>query len=289
VPTLGFTALAALQLLAIMVVANRVSGGLVAFQLALNFFYLPTAIVTWPIARAILPQLSRLHHSGDERLFHDELRRAVAVASFVIIPTAFAYAALSTQLADVLALGQLGRGDGPRLMALSLAALAPGVVGDGWFTLGTYAFYARHDARSPVHSMGIRVGVALCCMAMAWLVRGSAVLVLLGAAISLGSVVGAVHAGWRLRRRLPPTKQPLLIPLARTVVASLIMVVSLHLAALALGGLPQTKPAQLLALAFTALIGAVVFLGVQVAFRAPELGWLKQSLIPRRIRARSRR
>src|SRR6266704_3514916 len=47
VPTLAFTGLAALQVFALMVVASRVRGGLVAFQLALNFFYLPTAVVTW--------------------------------------------------------------------------------------------------------------------------------------------------------------------------------------------------------------------------------------------------
>src|SRR6266545_1293115 len=37
-PTLAYTGLAASQILAIMVVANRLAGGLVAFQLALNFF-----------------------------------------------------------------------------------------------------------------------------------------------------------------------------------------------------------------------------------------------------------
>lgn len=290
VPTLGFTALAASQIFAVMVVANRVPGGLVAFQLALNFFYLPTAVVTWPIARALLPQLARLHHAGDGRRFRNELLRAVTVASFVTIPTALAYVTLSNQLAHVLAFGQLGRNDGPQLMALSLAALAPGVVGEAWFTLGTYALYARHDPRSPVHSMAIRVAVSLSCMSIAWLVRGPAVLVLLGMALSLGSMVGAAHLSWRLRGRLPRTEQSLLRPLARTAIASLIMVVPVYLTTLALHGLlPETKPAQLLSFSSAALIGVAVFLGVQGAWRAPELGWLKDGLIRTRLPARLRR
>jgi putative peptidoglycan lipid II flippase len=289
VPTLGFTGLAASQIFAVMVVANRVPGGLVAFQLALNFFYLPTAVVTWPIARALLPQLSRLHNAGDDRLFHNELRRAVAIASFITIPTALAYITLSSQLAHVLAFGQLGHGHGPRMMALSLAALAPGVVGEAWFTLGTYAFYARHDVRSPVHSMVIRVGVSLSCMVIAWLVGGPALLVLLGVALSLGSLVGAAHINWRLRRQLPRAEQSLLRPVARTAVASSAMVVPAYLVTFALRGLPETKPAQLLAFSSAALIGAAMFLGVQAAWRAPELGWLKDGLIRKRLPARFRR
>jgi putative peptidoglycan lipid II flippase len=289
VPTLGFTALAALQIFAVMVVANRVPGGLVAFQLALNFFYLPTAVVTWPIGRALLPQLSRLHAAGDGRLFRNELLRAITVASFVTIPTALVYITLSGQLAHALAFGQLGRSDGPRFMALSLAALAPAVVGEAWFTLGTYAFYSRHDVRTPVRAMVIRVSVSLSCMAIAWQVRGPALLVLLGVAFSLGSLVGAAYIGWRLRRQLPRTEQSLLRPLARTAVAAAIMVVPTYLVTLVLHGLPGTKPARLLAFSSAALIGAAVFLGVQAAWRAPELGWLKDGLIRTRLPARFRR
>lgn len=283
VPTLGFTGLAALQIFAIMVVANRVPGGLVAFQLALNFFYLPTAVVTWPVARALLPQLSRLHHAGAGRLFRDELLRGVAAASFITVPIAAAYIALSFPLAHALAFGQLGKGAGWELTALSLASLAPGVVGETWFILGTYAFYARQDVRSPVSSMAIRVGVSLSLMAVAWLTRGPTVLVMLGSALSMGSLVGALHIGWRLRRKLPRDEFPLLRSLARTVIASFIMVVPAYLTTVALRGLPDTKPAQLMAMSAAALVGAVVFFGVQTAWHAPELGWLKGGLARRRL------
>jgi putative peptidoglycan lipid II flippase len=281
-PTLGFTGLAALQIFAVMVVANRVQGGFVAFQLALNFFYLPTAVVTWPTARALLPQLSRLHHAGHGRSFRGELLRGVTVASFLTVPIAAAYIALSFPLAHALAFGRLGEGGAWRLMALSLASLAPGVIGETWFILGTYAFYARHDARSPLRSMAIRVGVSLSLMVAAWLsARGAVVLVLLGLSLSAGSLVGAAHIAWRLRARLPRTGFPLLGSLARTMVASLVMVVPAYLTTLAFRGLPRTKPSQLLAMVAATLVGAVVFVGVQAAWRAPELQWLRSGLLRR--------
>jgi putative peptidoglycan lipid II flippase len=289
VPTLGFTGLAALQIFAVMVVANRVQGGFVAFQLALNFFYLPTAIVTWPTARALLPQLSRLHHAGHGRSFRGELLRGVTVASFLTVPIAAAYVALSFPLAHALAFGRLGEGGAWRLTALSLASLAPGVVGETWFILGTYAFYARHDVRSPLRSMAIRVGVSLTLMAGAWLAgRGVAVLVLLGLSLSVGSLVGAAHIAWRLRANLPRTGYPLVAPLARTVAASVVMVVPAYLTTLAFRGLPETKPSQLLAMIAATLVGTGVFLGVQTVWHAPELAWLKSGMLRRRWPSGSR-
>jgi putative peptidoglycan lipid II flippase len=279
VPTLGFTCLAALQVFAVMVVASKVSGGLVAFQLALNFFYLPTAVVTWPIARALLPQLSRLHQAGDRRQFADELLRGVVVASFVTIPIAALYAGLAAPLAQALAFGELGSG-GWQLTALSLASLSLGVVGETWFILGTYAFYARQDVRSPVRSMAVRVAVTFSLMAVAWLSRGPSVLVILGLALSVGSLVGAADIGRRLRE-VPRGEFPLLRSLIRTVLASLVMVAVARATLWALRGLPDTKPAQLAAVSVAVLVGAAVFLAVQVAWRAPELGWLRSGLTRR--------
>lgn len=275
VPTLGFTGLAAFEIFATMVVANKVAGGNVAFQLALNLFFLPMAVVTWPMARALLPQLARLHHAGDGRRFRDELLRAVTVASFVTVPITVAYLGLSGPLAHVLAFGQLARGSGPQLMALSLVSLAPGVVAETWFTLGTYAFYAQQDVRSPLRSMAVRVGVFLIVISLAWRTQGPAVLVILGLAYSLGTAFGTLHMAWRLRSRLPRTEFSLLRPLARTVLASLIMIVPAYLTTLALSGLPSTKLAQFVTISTTALVGIAVFLGVQALWRAPELGWLK--------------
>src|SRR6266566_8455110 len=44
-----------------LVFANRLPGGVVAFQIALNFYYLAIALGATPVALSLLPRLSRMH------------------------------------------------------------------------------------------------------------------------------------------------------------------------------------------------------------------------------------
>lgn len=283
-PTLAYTGMAAAQILAILVVANRLAGGLVAFQLALNFFYLPAAVVTWPIARALLPELARFHRDRDEAAYRNEFVRGVTLASFITLPTAVAYATLSLPMARAIAFGQLATPRGIGLVALSLATLAPGVVGETWFILGTYAFYARQDVRSPLRSMGVRVVVTVSLMLAAWLAHGSHVLVLLGLSVSGGSLAGAAHISWRLRATLPRGNQALIRPLLRTLASSLVMAVPAYAATLAVSHLAHRHLASIGAMLIGVLVGLAVFVGTQAALRAPELAWLTAEV--RQLRSR---
>jgi putative peptidoglycan lipid II flippase len=279
-PTLLYTGLAASQLVGVFIVADRVEGGLVAFQLALNFFYLPTAIVTWPIARALLPQLSRLHDAGAATDFRDELMRAVSLASFVAIPTGVAYAALAVPLAMAMTFGSLARGDGVVWVAMSLAALAPGVVGECWFILGTYAFYSRRDVRTPVRSMVIRVATAFTGMALTWrFAEGRSILPALGLSLSIGSLVGAAHLWVRLSRTLPPGHRQLWPSMCRTFVASVVMAVPAVLTAAAINGLGSGEGWEAAAIVGATVVGLMTYLGVQVLWHAPELTLLKTSFL----------
>ena len=70
VPTLCYTGLAASQTVVVLAIANRLAGGLVGFQLALNFYFVPIAIVTWPSGRWIWSTISfqrRRSGSGGSR------------------------------------------------------------------------------------------------------------------------------------------------------------------------------------------------------------------------------
>ncbi len=280
VPTLAFTGLEALQVFAVFMVANRLRGGLVAFQLAFSFFILPAAIVTWPIARALLPQLARLHRTGREQGFRDELARGLRLTSFITVPTAIAYLALAVPMARAISFGQLSDPAVVRLIALSLASLAPGVIAESWFILGTYAFYARLDAHAPLRSMVLRVGVSVGVMALTWGVRGPAVLPLLGISLSLGSLAGAAHAWVRLRARLPsPTVGAATAsPWRRVVGASLVMIVPAAGVAYVVGRIADRQLVEVLAMLGAAAVGAVVYFGVQARLHAPEVAWLRTGL-----------
>jgi putative peptidoglycan lipid II flippase len=274
-PTLAYTGLAASQIFAVLMVANRIPGGLVAFQLALNFFYLPVAIVAWPVARALLPQLSRFHRDESGTSFRNELVRGVTLASFMTIPIAVAYVTLSFPMARAVTFGQLGTTRGVSLVAISLATLGLGVVGETMFILGTYAFYARQDVRSPLRSMAVRVGVSLTLMTAAWLSHGPQVLALLGLSLSAGSLTGAVHIGLRLRRALPSGDHQLLRPLGRTLVAALVMAVPAYLATLLLGHLGGNHLVEVGTMVAGAMVGLIAFLAAQAALHSPELAQLR--------------
>jgi putative peptidoglycan lipid II flippase len=274
-PTLCYTGLAASQTVVVLAIANRLAGGLVGFQLALNFYFVPIAIVTWPVARSMLPHLSVLAAKGEDRAFWDELCRAVRLASFVVVPMAVAYVALATPIARAIAIGQLQADGGAPLVAASVSALGIGVVGETWFILGTYAFYARQNARAPLRSMVVRVSVALACMSGAVLAHNLVILLALGLAMSIGSVVGSIHLWWRLR----PMSHGGLIPLGslmRAVGASLAMAVPATITAWSLSGRAAGhEPGEIFAVAAAAIVGACTYLAVQRAWGAPELALLR--------------
>jgi putative peptidoglycan lipid II flippase len=287
VPALAFTVMAFLQVIAFLVAANRVAGGVVALQLALNFFYLPLAIVAWPIARALLPQLARRISQGSPRLFADDLRRAVALASFVAIPICVGYLTLSFPLARVIAFGKLGP-HGVHLLGWSVAAIGPGILAETWFILGTYASYAREDMRTPLRPMAVNVGVSIALLLIVLPVKGDMFVPLLGAALSIGSLAGAVHLSLRVRRSLqengatasPATAEnpSLGSSILRSFGASLVMAGPGWLAALLVERLWDGKISQILALTAAGSVCVVVFVGMHLLMKSPELGWIKTSM-----------
>jgi peptidoglycan biosynthesis protein MviN/MurJ (putative lipid II flippase) len=285
-PTLAYTGLAAAQVLAVLVVADRVRGGLVAFQFGMNFFYLPAAVVTWPIARAALPQLARLERVEDHLGMRDELFRATGLAAFVTIPAAVAYLVLAAPLALGVTFGNLATQAGVSLVRVSIASIALAVIGDGAFILATYACYARKDARTPLRSMLLRTGITLGCLAAAWGL-GLPVLPTLGLSLSIGSLVGAAHL-WRAVLRgvkisgPDPSVSRLRRSLARTGFASLAMAGPAALVAAVLDRTLQGGVGEALTVVAAAAAGAVTYLAVQRAAGGEELSALSDVVLRRR-------
>jgi len=274
---LAYTGLATLQLVATMVIANRVGGGLVAFQLALNFFYLPTAIITWPVARALVPRLAVFHQTKNAVAFREELGKALGLACFVTVPIAAAYAASAHQIADIVAFGRLDTANATEFVAVSLIALSPAVIGETAFILGTYALYAQEDVRAPIRSMLVRVATTVILMIPATQAHGSHVLLLIGAAFSGGSFVGALHAWHQVDRRTPAGRTRSIRMLARTGLASIVMVAVGALAWRLTGDLGASRPAEVVRLGLAAAAGGTAYLGVQAWLHAPEMRLLRES------------
>lgn len=274
VPSLGYAGLNALRVFAVLVVANRVSGGVVAFQLALAFFHLPIAVWARPVAVAMLGPLARCYHDRANERFDAELVRGAALAFLFIVPASAFYAVLSRPLADVVAFGEMATPTGVLLVAASLAALAPGVLGEAGFVIATHASYARHDARAPLRAMAVRTALALGGMIIAFAtMRGTALLVTLGLAISASNLMSA----WHLARALRPGQggERLSPALLRAFAASAVMLVPAYLAGVLFPAAVGGKWAEVLGLFLAGGLAFATFLGVQHAWRSPELSSLR--------------
>lgn len=287
-PSLGYAALNSLRFFAMLVVANRVPGGVVAFQLAINFFYLPVAIGAWPVAVALLPRLSRLHLGRARREFRDELVRGSALTFFLSVPAAVGAIALASPLARAIAFGEMGNGRGYSLVAGSLAALAIGVVGEASFVVGTHAAYALDDAPAALRSMVVRMGVSLLGMVAAFAFHDRAVLVILGLGVSAGNLVGAWHLARAIGRRLPGGGERVGPPLLRAMAASLLMVGPAYAVAVGARRPIGGHAGDVIAFAAAAVVGVAVFVAAQRALRSPELEELRRGM-PQRRRGGNRR
>ena len=272
---LTYTGLEAALLLATIIVANRVAGGLVAFQLALNFFYLPAAIVTWPVARALMPRLASSHQTGQTKAFRDEFFQAIALVSFATIPLAVAYAVAAPAIADIIAFGRLNTSDGIEYVTVSILALSPAVIAHAWFTLGSHALYSKQNVAAPLRAMVLRVAATLLLMIPALGAEGARCLMLIGLALTGGTLIGAVYVGRQATKGLPPTSYSLTRALGRTALASALMLLPAGCAWIATSGLPDSKLGIATRLALAGLVGAAAFLAVQTRLHAPELRLLR--------------
>lgn len=274
-PSLGYGWLNMLRWFAVLVAANRVPGGVVAFQLALNFYYLPVVLGAQPVALALLPELSRLFQRHDLRRFRDELTRGFALASFLITPAAVAYLVLAVPLARIAAFGEMATVSGVTLLAVGLASLAPGVVGESQFLVELQGAYARHDARSPVGSMALCASLTLAGTVVGLAVpAGAGVLLVLGLAYSAGSLAGGADLWRRVQRRLPPSSERATPAVLRALAGSALMAGPAYLAAAAAASWAQGRLGTVVQLAVAGVVGAGLYLAVQRLWRSPELGSL---------------
>lgn len=279
-PSLGQAGLLALQVLTLLGVANRLPGGIVAFQIALNFYYLGIALGATPIALSLLPRLARMHLDGDVAGFRDALVQGFRLGLFVAIPAAVGYLALAYPLASAVSFGRMsGQGGGVTMVAVSLAALSIAVVSQTAFMIATYACYAMKDTQSPLRSMMVQAAVCLGLASIALFVHRWAVLLVLGLALSVAVTAAACHLTVRLWRDLSGHGDQRLAPsLARFTAGALIMAGPAWLVATVVPHWLGRPFGPRIGIAAGALVGCAIFVGLQAIWRTPELRMLAAGL-----------
>jgi putative peptidoglycan lipid II flippase len=278
VPALGLAGVVAVELLVLLALANRVPGGVVAVQMSLTFYFFVVALAGAPVAVSMLPRLSRANREADAAAFHEALSHSATLAFFVTLPAAVGLLVLAGPLADVVAVGRMGSDEGTRLVATTIAALAPGIVGEMAFLLGTYASYARDDTGAPLRSAVVQVVTFLVLAGVALVVPGAPVPACLALAFSAASIAGATHLSRRLRGSFVDG-DPHLGPSARRVglgVAAMVgpvWAVGVVVPRWIGGGV-----GSLVGVAAAVSIGAAIYLSLHAFWRAPELAWMRAGL-----------
>ena len=265
VPSLVQAGAAACQLIVLLVLADRVAGGVVAFQISLNFYFLPVAIAATPVALSLIPRLARIEgHSSD---FHDTLLRGLAFSGFLTVPAATGYLVLAGPLGRAVSLGRMNSPAAIGLVSSSIRTLGPGLIGEAAFLIITYAAYSRHDTRTPLRAMGVQLLVCLPIAATSLLFHGSAALAVLGAALSLGTLVSA-GVLYVTVARSDPSEERLGRPFIRFALGAAAMAGPAWLTARAVGHALTGRPGSEIAVLAAVLVGGVVFIGVQLLLRS---------------------
>lgn len=272
--------LLALQLLALLLVSNRVAGGTVAIQMALNFYYLPIALAATPVALALLPRLSRLHQSDSSDEFSGTFIEGLGMALFLAVPAAVGFVVLASPIAHTIAAGQMASPEGLRMIAGGLAALSLGLIGETTFYVTTQAAYARGDTRTPLVSMGLQAGICLTLCVMATFAPARLLLPATAAAYAIAAIIGGAHLF--LRMGLGQIQRRLAGSLGRTLTAAAVMVVPVYFVARLLVAHVDGRVGQTAALLVGAAVGAITYGIVQLVLRSPELAWLGAGLRNRR-------
>jgi putative peptidoglycan lipid II flippase len=136
-------------LIAVLILANRVEGGVAAYQWAYTFFYLPHALFGVPIFSVLFTAMAEHVAKHEMGGVADRLRDGVGMLAFVLFPLAAALAVLSGPLTTITLRYGVMTGDGAALVGRVLTAFAIGLPTYSAFLVFTRAFYAMGETRLP--------------------------------------------------------------------------------------------------------------------------------------------
>lgn len=262
-------------LIVVLLLANRVEGGVAAYQWAYTFFYLPHALFAVPVFSVLFTAMSEHAAAGEGKAFGERLRNGLGMLAFVLLPVTVGLAVLAEPITRVtLEYGVMSRA-GATLVARVLIAFAIGLPMYSAFMVYTRAFYAIGDTRTPTL---VNLGtVALASVfGAAFFLAGPDDWAVPGLALghSVGFIVGAMVLARLFHRQLGASGTTRLVAsLVRSGPLAAATLVVMALASMVVGGDGKVAAAAEIVVAGGA--GAAVYLGGMLALKAPELVRLK--------------
>ena len=201
---LGYVATNQAGLAVAMILANRVQGGVTAYQYAFVFFQLPHGLLAVSIATAAFPLMTEKAVAGDYAGVAATLNSSLRRTAFFVLPAIAGYLAIAPKLVEVLLEHGVATAASTALVATVLRAWAPGIFFFSTFYVILRAFYSLGDTRTPMlinlGAFAVNVAIDLVlfvsftdpAMRIAGLAIGHA------ASYAVASAAGAVMLGRRL-------------------------------------------------------------------------------------------
>lgn len=266
-------------LVVVLLLANKIEGGVAAYQWAFTFFYLPHALFAIPIFHVLFTAMSEHVARGETPRFAQRLVDGLTMLAFLLVPLAVFVTVVSDRLTRITLEYGVMTEAGAEQVAVVLQAFAIGLPTYSAFLVFTRAFYAVSDAKTPALVNGLSVIVASAAGAalFAWLpddrsVAGLALGHSIGFALGAGALAAIFSRRWGSLRDAEVVSS-----FARTIaMSSLCGALMFGLDRL----LPEGSKLQLLwSLPLIAVAAAVVYLIGMHLLRSRELERVR-SLLP---------
>ncbi len=186
----------------VLVLANRVEGGVVAYQLAFTTLLVFWAVFPLPMATTMFPGLAA-SAGRDPAEFAGRSSEAVRKVTVIVMGASALLWAVADPAARLVV--HLGAGADPgsrRMIALTIVAFAPGLIGYGLYALLTRAAYALGDGRGPAIAalVGFGAGIGI-NVAVSRIFDGPQLIASLAAGFSIGISGSAILLVVLFRRK----------------------------------------------------------------------------------------
>lgn len=146
--TVGYVIANQIALSVVLVLANRRSGGVAAYQYAFIFFQLPHGLFAVSIMTTFTPELARCAAAGDLAAYRARFALGLRYLGLVILPAAAAFFVLARPMVGLLERGGFAASD-VRVTGDTLQALALALPAFSAYLYTLRGFYALSDTRTP--------------------------------------------------------------------------------------------------------------------------------------------
>lgn len=198
-----------LGLLVVLVLANRVRGGVAAYQYAYTFLMLPYGVVGLALGSALLPEASTRAARGDRQGVAAIMADAIGLALALLVPVSLLLAFWGEPIAQLLLGYGAAKGQGAAFVGRILSVFALGLVPFTLFQLLARASYAFHRTRTPalVNAVGVAVNI-LVDIVLFGILKGRDRVVGLAAGQAAAYLVAAAILWFRTNRLLGQRLKP---------------------------------------------------------------------------------